>query len=702
MSDPIDLTEEMSESSGVIGLIQERMRSAEDGRQSHEERWLKAYKNFRGVYDSSTQYTSTEKSKVFIKITKTKVLAAYGQIVDILFANKKFPINIESTPVPEGIAEFAHLRTPADELSEPFGYEGDGRELSPGALEASQPNLDVLGSLGAKFGEDPPIVEGPAKIGEPQISPAKSAALKMEKTIHDQLTDSNAVNVLRHAIFESSLLGTGIVKGPFNFGKTVHQWETTSEGKMYMPYDKLVPRIEAVSIWDVYPDPSATHIDDCEYVIQRHKMNRSQLRNLMSMPMFDPEAIREVIAGGGNYQEKYFEDTIRDDENEPYTEHERYEVLEYWGILDATIAQQMNIEGADELDPLDQAQVNIWISGGQVLRACANPFTPTRMPYYAFPYELSPYQIWGVGVPENMEDAQMLVNGHVRMAIDNLALAGNLVFDVDETSLVPGQNYDIFPGKVFRRQSGVTGTAVNGIKFPSTAGENIQMYDKARQLADEETGIPSIMHGQTGVTGTGRTAAGLSMLLGSSGLSIKTVIKNIDDYLLKPMGEAFFQWNMQFNEDDPDIIGDLEIKPKGTASVMQKEVRSQRLTMLLQTVANPMLAPFIKIPNLLKELAISQDIDPDSLVNDVNEAQIYAEILKGLQNAQQPEGPEGPAQGPSPTTGAGQTGMGGVGGVPQEPPQTNLNGTGNGTIGTGGVPSAGESGFTGNAPQFEE
>ena len=701
MSDPIDLTEEMSESSGVVGLIQERMRTAEDGRQSHEERWLKAYKNFRGVYDSSTQYTSTEKSKVFIKITKTKVLAAYGQIVDILFANKKFPINIESTPVPEGIAEFAHLRTPADELSEPFGYEGDGRELSPGALEASQPNLDVLGSLGAKFGEDPPIVEGPAKIGEPQISPAKSAALKMEKTIHDQLTDSNAVNVLRHAIFESSLLGTGIVKGPFNFGKTVHQWETTSEGKMYMPYDKLVPRIEAVSIWDVYPDPSATHINDCEYVIQRHKMNRSQLRSLMNMPMFDPEAVREVIAGGGNYQEKYFEDTIRDDENEPYTEQERYEVLEYWGILDATIAQQMNIEGADELDPLDQAQVNIWVSGGQVLRACANPFTPERMPYYAFPYELSPYQIWGVGVPENMEDAQMLMNGHVRMAIDNLALAGNLVFDVDETSLVPGQNYDIFPGKVFRRQSGVTGTAVNGIKFPSTAGENIQMYDKARQLADEETGIPSIMHGQTGVTGTGRTAAGLSMLLGSSGLSIKTVIKNIDDYLLKPMGEAFFQWNMQFNEDDPDIIGDLEIKPKGTASVMQKEVRSQRLTMLLQTVANPMLAPFIKIPNLLKELAISQDIDPDSLVNDVNEAQIYAEILKGLQDAQQPEEAQGAPQGPSPAAGAGQDGMGGVGGLPEGPPQADLNGTGGGTIGVGGVPAAGESGFTGNAPQTE-
>ena len=58
----------------------------------------------------TTQYRDSERSKVFIKITKTKVLAAYGQIVDILFANKKFPIVVESTPVPEGIAEFAHLK----------------------------------------------------------------------------------------------------------------------------------------------------------------------------------------------------------------------------------------------------------------------------------------------------------------------------------------------------------------------------------------------------------------------------------------------------------------------------------------------------------------------------------------------------------------------------------------------------------------
>ena len=422
-------------------------------------------------------------------------------------------------------------------------------------------------------------------------------------------------------------------------------------------------------------------------------MSRQQLRSLTNRPFFNAEAIANAIAKGPNYEDKYYEDTIREEDTQPNYSENRFEVLEYWGVLDSAFAQSVGLDLPDSVSELDQVQINAWVCCNEVIRCVLNPFMPARIPYSAVPYEVNPYQIWGVGVAENMEDAQMLMNGHIRMAIDNLALAGNLVFDVDEASLVPGQNFDIFPGKVFRRQSGVTGTAINGLKFPNTAPENIQMYQIARQLSDEETGIPSVMHGQTGVTGTGRTASGLSMLLSSGNLSIKTVIKNIDDYLLKPLGESLFQWNMQYNDESPEVIGDLEVKPRGTSAVMQKEVRTQRLTTLLQTVANPMLAPFIKIPNLVKELAISQDIDPEQLVNDVNEAQIYAEMLKGLQNAQQGTGPEGSPAGQPPA------GMGGPNTAPSGPPPIDSSGVGDSTIGTGDVPVAGEDGFTGSAPQ---
>lgn len=672
----------------VAGVVKSKLEDAETGRYQHEQRWLKAYKNFRGIYDSSTQFRESEKSKVFIKITKTKVLAAYGQIIDVLFANKKFPVVVEPSPVPEGVAEFAHLNTnPQESPEEPeepeeslYGFPGDGRELGPGATEASP-----LAGLEGKY-EGANLEEGPGRLGEPQISPSRETARLMEKTIHDQLYDNNATNILRHSLFECSLLGTGIIKGPLNESKKLHRWD---EERQYTPIDKLVPRIESVSCWDFYPDPAATSIEDCSYVIQRHRLNRSQLRDLMDKPFFNIENIAACLDMGPNYDEKYFEDTIRSENLEAHQNNERYEVLEFWGMLDSDLVRDMDLP--IDIDDLSEIPVNAWISGNKVLRLVMNPFVPYRIPYFAVPYEINPYQLFGVGVPENMEDAQLLMNGHVRMAIDNLALAGNVVFDVDEASLVPGQNYDIYPGKVFRRQSGVTGTAINAVKFPNTAGENLQLYQAARQLADEETGLPSIMHGQTGVSGTGRTAAGLSMLLGGANLSIKTVIKNVDDFLLKPLGECMFFWNMQFNDERPEIQGDLEIKPQGTAAVMQKEVRSQRLTALLQTVANPMLAPFIKIPNLVRELAIAQDIDPDLLVNDVNDAQIFADILRGLNAGQGNMQEATPPGQPGP-------GMGQPGGLPQGPEGAPPGPANAGTIGLRDAAAPGQGPGAGSPP----
>tara|TARA_R110002074_G_scaffold56247_1_gene139021 strand:- start:559 stop:1446 length:888 start_codon:yes stop_codon:yes gene_type:complete len=281
-------TMEADELPGIIGYVTRKYEESKTSRQTHESRWLRAYKNYRGVYDSTTQFRDSEKSKVFIKITKTKVLAAYGQIVDVLFANKKFPITVEPTPVPEGIADVVHQAVPGEEqLQSPFGYEGDGRELPPGATEAT-PAMDKLGGLKDKY-EGANLIDGAGRLpNQPQISPAKKTALQMEKVIHDQLLDNNAINTLRHSIFESVLLGTGIVKGPLSYNKTVHKW---SKEKEYMPYEKLIPKIEAVSCWDFFPDPAATSLSDCDYVVQRHKFTRSQMRDLKNMPFFNEDAI---------------------------------------------------------------------------------------------------------------------------------------------------------------------------------------------------------------------------------------------------------------------------------------------------------------------------------------------------------------------------------------------------------------------------
>ena len=680
-----------------VGLLTDRYASAQSARDQDETRWLTAYHNYRGLYGRHIRFRESEKSRVFVKVTKTKVLAAFGQLVDVVFGGNKFPIGVSETNIPEGIEKHAHLNpsletTPpqmseetATKLENPFdvGYKGDGRTLKPGATFGS-----------GKFEVVRPekklnMTEGLSPIPEAlEVSPAQEAARRMEKLIHDQIEESNGSSELRSALFECALFGTGIIKGPFNFNKTLNRWQEDEDGnRNYSPINVRVPRIEFVSIWDFFPDPNATNMDESEYIFHRHRLNRTQLRALGKMPYFDKDQIRECLAMGPNYVEQDYEHELRDEDGSSDYGQGQFEVLDYWGVMDAEYAREVGMEIPDDVDDLDEVQVNAWISNGKLLRAVVNPFTPFRVPYQAFPYERNPYSFFGIGVAENMDDSQQIMNGHVRMAIDNLALSGSLVFDVDETALVGGQNMEVYPGKVFKRQAGVPGTAINGIKFPNTSTENMMMFDKFRQLADEQTGIPSYSHGQTGVQSMTRTASGMSMLLGAASLNIKTVIKNLDDFLLKPLGESYFQWNMQFLESRLGVEGDLEVKATGTNSLMQKEVRSQRLTMFLQTVQNPAVAPFIKMNKLISELAYSLDLDPDELMNDPEEAAIMAQII-GMQNGQT-------TSEETPATGEQQGGMGSPEAVPSEPQELGATGTGGGNIGTGVVPQSGEAEFSG-------
>ena len=50
----------------IVGEVKSKFNDAEHGRYQHEQRWLKAYKNFRGIYDSNTQFRESEKSRVFV------------------------------------------------------------------------------------------------------------------------------------------------------------------------------------------------------------------------------------------------------------------------------------------------------------------------------------------------------------------------------------------------------------------------------------------------------------------------------------------------------------------------------------------------------------------------------------------------------------------------------------------------------------
>lgn len=185
---------------GLAGLIQDissKYERSKTTRLPHEQRWLRQHHNYRGLYNSDTIFRDSEQSRAFVKITKTKVLAAYGQILEILFQGNKFPLAVEPTEKPDGIEEYAHsepgnpnpqgMEAQDNEPEDLYGYEGDGNELPPGATLQ-----DLLGGLEEKF-EGAGLVAGPAPdlTKMPQIEPAKIAAQYMEKAILDQIDETD-------------------------------------------------------------------------------------------------------------------------------------------------------------------------------------------------------------------------------------------------------------------------------------------------------------------------------------------------------------------------------------------------------------------------------------------------------------------------------------------------------------------------------
>lgn len=651
---------------GVISYVEDRFQKAKDKRKNDDERWQTAYRNFRGIYSPETQFTSAEQSKVFIKVTKTKVLAAYAQVTDVLFAANKFPIGIEATPIPEGVPSTVSVdvdpnaaKNPTKELTATVS-----RPAILASLKAIQEKIDESG-----------ITPKEGATGLPSelvFSPADEAAEMMEKAIHDQLDESNADKHIRSVALECALLGTGIMKGPFTELKEYPKW--TKEGN-YEPVTKVVPKVSYVSLWNCYPDPDARNMAECEYFIERHRMSRSELRALKANRSYRSESIDKAIEYGPNYEPETWERTIQD--NPDVHNIERYEVLEFWGVIDRQTAEENHdFVIPREMQSKDSFQVNIWVCNGQLLRMIINPFKPSRIPYHAVPYEINPYSFFGVGVAENMEDTQLLMNGFMRMAVDNGAKAGNLMVEVNEDMLVPGQDMEIYPGKVWRRSGGAPGQAIFGTSFPDTSQSTMTLFDRARQLADESTGMPSYAHGGTGVTGVGRTASGMSMLMGAAAQNIKSVVRNFDDYLLTPLGKDFFAFNMQFNFKEKYTEGDLEVVARGTESLMRNEVRSQKLMQLMQIGANPMMAPLIKWDTVLREIAASLEIDQDKFINDPRAAMLQASVM--AQHQQMMGGPQG-AQ----ATGGGPPGI------------SDPTGTGNGNIAPGAAPEPNAAGFTG-------
>ena len=138
------------------------------------------------------------------------------------------------------------------------------------------------------------------------------------------------------------------------------------------------------------------------------------------------------------------------------------------------------------------------------------------------------------------------------------------------------------------------------------------------------------------------------MLMGAANISLKSTVKNIDDFLLEPMIQSLFHFNMEFSTNE-EAKGDLKVVSRGSTALIQKEVQSQRLLQFLSLVSNPTDIAIVDRTKLIRDIAQSMEIDADEIIK--SEEVIQAEAALQNQMLAQSGASDPMAQSPGPMGG---------------------------------------------------
>ncbi len=574
---------EIKEESEIYALgskLYKRFTNWKDKKRKIEEQWLKNLRAYNSVYDAETrQKFDPNGSTQYIGITRMKTTAAYSRLVDTYFpaSGHKF-WGIKPTPFP----------TLSDEIYDKEDFVDD---------------------------------ETGDQLTDEELLTDKTA--RMSARIDDQLVEADADTLLRAAFKDSCTLGSGVVKaGMVRVERKTNWIEGANNEWERVQEDHIVPGIGQPSPFDVYFDVNANSADSSIGVYERHVLNKEEVRELKNSTGFDENIIEELIKDypDGNHNREHHEIERQSLGNvQHFDSSGYYEVLEYWGYVDGQDLRDAGMTVSDEQLKVGY-RANIWISGHKVIKIFIDESINKGTKYFVFPYESISNLLWGVGVPEIMMDSQDVLNAAFRRLLDDIAMTGNqLEINVDRLDDRSVNNANkIKPWKIWYRSGGDGGdNAITVHKVPSIGTELIQIITLIRNFIDDETSLPSLISGQPlegGVPGS-ETASGMSMLMGAAQIVIKSVVKNIDDFLIKPLIKSYYNFNMEWSNDD-SIKGDMKIEALGSSILVSKEIQSRLMNEFLTITANEFDIPLVRRPRILRKMAKNMGLDEEDIKSD--------------------------------------------------------------------------------------
>lgn len=550
-----------------------------------EEEWTEDEEHYQGIDDANRAFQNANmlyrsrkaallgtgraekgpaRSVVFLNITRPYVDAASARVSDMLLPTDERCWEIKPTPLPR--------------LS--------GMQLS--SLARAMGIQDVAQAQ---------------QLMEQQAAQAQAAAQRMQQAIDDPLVESNWHGEVRQVIEDAARIGSGVLKGPFPVMRTarVAHKDPVTQLTVLAKVQEIQPGSKRIDPWNLFPDPACgENIHNGGYTWERDFTSKRQIKELLADPSYDRAELLAVLREGPARTRDGTEAVYRASDDE-------YEMWIFYGYCarDQLATMGVELEEGDE----DRMPTMAVMLNDRLVKVVLSPQENGDFPYDVLAWQRRPGLPWGVGISRQIRTVQRMLVGACRAMMDNggLSAAPQIVFGNGVTP-VDG-DYSLRPGKAWRMETTAdvsdVRAAFNAFVVPSVQTELMNIIQFALKMAEDTTGMPAMLQGIRG--DAPNTLGGMQMQNNNATSVLRRLAKRFDDYMTKPHIQRYFDWMMQYS-DDESIKGDFQIEVRASSALVERDAQQQFLLQMVNLARDP--AYEIDPAKLFAELCKGQRLDP--------------------------------------------------------------------------------------------
>ena len=623
----------------LASYIRTQFRMMQNHRNTEMSGWsnrlLNALRVFNGQYDAQrlAEIRRFGGSEVYARIVAMKCRGASSLLRDVYLSPDR-PWGLDPTPDPDVPPQIVQSI----------------QELA--ASEAQQ--MQAMG-----LPADPMMIrDRVSQLMDSAKAVARKRAAKQAKNAEDRideiLVEGNFYKAFAEFLVDIPLFPFAVIKGPVVRIVPTVTWQ---DGQ---PVVEQKPRLTwtRVSPFDLWWTPGVSDIEDAQ-VIERTRLTRADLNDLLDLPGYNTEAIRAVLdeyGRGGLADDIDTTDAERADnesrENPQWNQSGLITCLEFHGNVQGRMLLEYGMDEEQIPDPMRDYFVQAWLIGRYIIKVQMSPSPRKRHPYFVTSFEKVPGTPVGNGLPDILRDIEDVCNASLRALVNNLSISSGPQVVVNDDRLSPDEDgEELFPWKRWHVTSdpmgGGSGKPIDFFQPNSNAQELLGVYQKFSDIADEVSAIPKYLSGGGAGSGAGRTASGLAMLMGNASKILQTVAANIDRDVLDPALRQLLDMVM-LTDPSGMLTGQETVRVLGVTVALQKETQRSRQLEFLQITANPIDSQIVGVKGraaLLRSVSDTLGLDgqqivptEDELEKQQQQMQQMAQAAAMAQGQQAPQG----------------------------------------------------------------